>query len=187
MKCIPIIGQRKSIRSFEETPLDPEALTRVLEAARLAPSAKNRQSWRFIVAQDPQLRRRIQPGGREIEFTRAYRVLGAGDHLAFDRSQALHPAVIAACTTNIDYRMPNGQLSYPIDLSFAVASMMFQAQAEGWGTCVITTFSEAELKEIFTVPYSMRVVMLLLVGVPKETESETPRKPLDQIVSYDHW
>lgn len=169
IKCIPVIDQRKSIRSFEETPLDPDALTRVLEAARLAPSAKNRQSWRFIVAQDPQLRRRIQEA--------AY----GQDHVG----QA--PAIIAACTTNIDYRMPNGQLSYPIDLSFAVASMMFQAQAEGLGTCVITTFSEAELKEIFTVPYSMRVVMLLLVGVPRETDSESPRKPMDQIVSYDHW
>ena len=97
------------------------------------------------------------------------------------------PVLIAACTTNIDYRMPNGQLSYPIDIAFSVSFMLLQAVREGLGTAVVTTFDEQEVKDILTVPYSMRVVMLLLVGHPAETPENSPRKALRRIVSYNHW
>ena len=97
------------------------------------------------------------------------------------------PVIISACTTNVDYRMPNGQFSYPIDLTMAVSFMMLQAASEGLGSCVITTYDEQEVKDILTVPYSMRVVMLLLVGYPSEKPFPTQRKPLERIVSYNHW
>jgi nitroreductase len=97
------------------------------------------------------------------------------------------PVIIAACTTNVDYRMPNGQMSYPIDLSMAVSFMMLQAVAEGLGACVVTTYDEQEIKDILTVPYSMRVAMLLLVGHAEEKTFPTQRKPLNRITSYNHW
>jgi len=83
--------------------------------------------------------------------------------------------------------MPNGQLSYPIDTSFAVSFMMLQAVREGLGTSIVTTFDEQEVKDIITVPYSMRVVMLLLVGHAAEEPDPMPRKALRRIVSYNHW
>ena len=90
-------------------------------------------------------------------------------------------------TTNVDYRMPNGQWSYPIDLTMAVSFMMLQASAEDLGSCVITTYDEQELKDILTVPYSMRVVLLLHIGSPADKPFPTQRKPLERIVSYNHW
>ena len=46
------IGRRKSVRSYLDKPVEEEKLMRVLDAARLAPSASNRQEWRFVVVRD---------------------------------------------------------------------------------------------------------------------------------------
>ncbi len=169
MEILPEILQRRSVRSFTPEPLDKDQVERILEAGRLAPSAKNRQEWRFVVVQKKEIRQRVM----EAAFSQDY------------VGQA--PAIIAVCTTNIDYRMPNGQLSYPIDLAFASSHMVLQAVHEGLGTCCITTFDEQEVREILTAPFSMRVVLLILVGHTEELPEATPRKPLKQISSRDHW
>ena len=83
--------------------------------------------------------------------------------------------------------MPNGQYSYPIDIAIAVSFMMIQARAENLGTCIVTTFREDEIKEILSTPYSMRVVMLLLVGVPDESPLQNKRKLKSRVVSFNHW
>lgn len=169
MELIPAIAQRSSVLNFTSDPIEQDKLTRILDAGRRAPSAKNRQPWRFVVIQDESLRQKMEEASYGQEHV----------------GQA--PTIVAACTTNIDYTMPNGQLSYPIDIAISVAFMMIQAQAEGVGSCIITTFNEAEVKEVLTVPFSMRVVMLLLLGYAAEKPFPTQRKALDMIVAYNHW
>lgn len=170
MGLLPEIEHRKSIRSYRTDPIDGETLARVLEAGRLAPSAKNRQSWRFIVVTDDPLRQRMQDAAFGQEYV------------------GRAPAIIASCTTNIEYKMPNGQLSYPVDLSIATTYMMLQAEHEGLGSCMVTTFREEDVKSILTVPYSMRVVMLLTIGWPDESRGESAsRLPIERVVSYEHW
>lgn len=163
------IEVRRSVRSFAKRGVEKAAIERVLRAAMLAPSAKNRQAWRFVVAQKPALLNRLQ----EAAFGQ--------EHVG----QA--PAIVAACTTNIDYRMPNGELSYPIDIAFASAFMLLQATKERLGSCVVTTFDEQEVKELLSIPYSMKVVLLILLGYPAGEASSRSRKALKQICSYDHW
>jgi len=169
MDVLPEILARHSIRRFSPEPVDKGALDRVLEAARLAPSAKNRQEWRFIVVEKEELREKLKQAAFGQECV----------------GQA--PVIVAACTTNIDYRMPNGQLSYPIDISFAVCHMMLQAVREGLGSVVLTTYDEQAVQELLTVPYSMRVVMLVPLGHPAEAPETTTRKSIRRVVSYDHW
>ena len=170
MDLLPEILNRYSVYKFREEPVSSDALERILEAGRLAPSAKNRQPWRFVVVRDPLLRQKMQEA--------AYNEPGVG--------QA--SALIAVCSTNIDYRMPNGQLSYPIDLSMCAAFMTLQAVREGLGTCINATFNEDEVRDLLTVPYSMRVVLLLVVGFPAETPTvEHNRLPLARLVSHEHW
>ncbi|HEY9593100.1 MAG TPA: nitroreductase family protein, partial [Spirochaetia bacterium] len=77
--------------------------------------------------------------------------------------------------------------SYPIDLAFASANIVLQAVHEGLGTCCITTFDEQEVRDILTVPFSMRVVLIILIGYPNESPEPTPRKSLRQISARDHW
>jgi nitroreductase len=97
------------------------------------------------------------------------------------------PLIIAVCTTNIDYRMPNGQLSYPIDLSFAACQIVLQAVHEGLGTCCISTFDEQEVREILTAPFSMRVVLLVLIGHYDALPEPSQRKTLKQLTGKEHW
>lgn len=170
MGLLPEIGQRMSVRDYTDQPIDDAQLTRILEAGRRAPSAKNRQAWRFVVISDPAMRARIQDAAFGQEYV------------------GKAPVIIALCTTNIEYKMPNGQLSYPIDLSIAASFMMLQAAHESLGSCLVTTFREDDVKEILTVPYSMRVVLLLTVGHAETSPPDlTPRLPMDRIVSYNHW
>ena len=169
MAILEEILNRRSIQSFKPVAVSAAKLEKVLEAGRLAPSAKNRQEWRFVVVQKKALREKL----KEAAFG--------------EEKVGQAPVVIALCTTNIEYRMPNGQLSYPIDLSFAAAFMMLQAVHEGLATCCVTTFDEQEVREMLTVPFSMRVVLLLLVGYGDGQPEPSPRKSQKQITGRDHW
>jgi nitroreductase len=169
MSILSEILERRSIDAFKPSPVSAAKLERVLEAGRLAPSAKNRQEWRFVVIQKKALRQKLQ----EAAFG--------------EEKVGQAPVVIALCTTNVEYRMPNGQLSYPVDLGIAAGFMCLQAVREGLGTCLLGTYDEAAVKELISVPYSMKVPLLLLLGHPAEVPEARPRKPLRSIASYDHW
>jgi len=169
MALLPEIEKRASVRSFTDEAVSEDTLERVLEAARIAPSAKNRQAWRFIVIRKPEMRAKVQEAAFGQEYV----------------GQA--PVVIALCTTNVEYKMPNGQLSYPVDMGIACSFMMLQAVHEELGTCVVTTFEEEDVKALLTVPYQMRVVMLLALGHPAESVERSRRMSMSRVVSYDHW
>jgi len=169
MDLLPEIENRQSIRSFTNKSVSKDQIKRIVEAGRRAPSAKNRQPWRFVIITDQSLKEKI----KEAAFNQEY------------VSQAA--AIIAACSTNIDYIMPNGQPSHPIDITFAVSFMVLQAVHEDLGTCVVTTFDEQEVKDLLTVPHSMRVIMLLLVGHPAEKPFPESRKSFERVAVYNHW
>jgi len=169
MTILPEILERRSVGGFKPSPISAAKLERVLEAGRLAPSAKNRQEWRFLVVQKKALREKLQ----EAAFG--------------EEKVGQAPAIIALCTTNIEYRMPNGQLYYPVDLGIAAGFMALQAVREGLGSCLMGTFDETAVKEMLSVPYSMKVVLLMLLGHPAELPEARPRKPLRSTVSHDHW
>lgn len=162
-----IIG-RKSIRSFLERPVEDEKLNAVLDAGRLAPSARNLQDWRFIVVRDPATRKRLAEAARNQEFV----------------GQA--PVVIAACGTS-DMVMTCGQPAYALDVAIAVDHMTLAAVAEGLGTCWIGAFYEDKVKQILGVPEHVRVVALLPIGYPAQAPRPTPRKKLDEVVAYERW
>ena len=114
MKVMEAIAECRSIRRLLRPPVEDEKLLRVLEAGRLAPSARNMQDWKFVVVKDPGLRQRLAEAARNQEFV----------------SQA--PVVIVACGTS-DYVMTCGQLTYPIDVAIAVDHMTLAAVEEGLG------------------------------------------------------
>ena len=169
MELLPEIQSRSSIRSYAGTPLEQDVVERILEAGRCAPSAKNRQALRFVAIRDRTLREKLC----EASFGQEY--------------VAQAPFVVAVCTTNIEYRMPNGQLSYPIDAGIAASFMVLQAQHDDVGSCIVTTFQEDEIKALISVPYRMRVVMLITFGYPSETPEPSRRLPVDRVVGWDHW
>ena len=146
-----------------------QCVERILQAGRLAPSAKNRQEWRFIVVSRADIREKLASasfGAEQIETA---------------------SVVIAVCTTNVDYRMPNGQLSFPVDLGIAAAFMMLQATHDGVSSCAMTTFDEQEVQDLLSIPHSMRVVVMLALGYTDQQLPPQNRKSLSDIVAYNHW
>lgn len=170
MALMPEILNRHAQKSFTSRNLSPEEVHELLEAARLSPSAKNRQAWRFVAITRKDLLEKVT----------------AACYLADHVRSA--PCVIACCTTNLDYRMPNGQHSHPVDLGIAGAFIMLQATHMGLGSCAVTTFIEGDIKQIITMPSLMKVVMLVAVGHPSpDAPAERQRLPFDRICSENSW
>ncbi len=163
------IRKRRSVRKYQARKIENDKLDRVLEAGRLAPSARNLQEWKFIVVRDGSRRKRLAEAAKGQTFV----------------GEA--PVVIAACATVTDYVMTCGQLTYPIDLAIAVEHMVLQAAAEGLGTCWIGAFYEEEVKKVLNIPPEVRVVALLPIGYPDESPSPRPRKEMKEIVAFENW
>ena len=166
MDVFTAIEQRRSIRKYSDRPIEEEKLHKVLEAARLSPSAKNLQEWKFIVVRDDKIREELT-GAIGQPF-----VGGA-------------PIILVCCGTEPNSIMKGGQPRYTIDLSIATAYMILKAYEEGLGTCWLGSYDERAVKKVLEVPDEVRVVSITPLGYPDESPAPRPRKPIDEIVSYD--
>jgi nitroreductase len=169
MDMYDAIRNRRSIRRYQLRNVEDDRLRRVLEAGLAAPSASNRQPWRFIVVRDPEKRKAL------AEAAKGQRFVGEA------------PVVIAACGVTPDYIMTCGQPAYSVDVSIAVDHMTLAAVAEGLGTCWIGAFHEDRAKVILGVPDDVRIVALLPLGYPAHDPSPTPRKPYESRVCHESW
>ena len=169
MELMSAIESRHSIRAYQDRPIEPDKLIRVLDAGRRAPSARNLQDWRFVIVQDKDKRQKLSSAARNQSFV------------------AQAPVVIAACGTETEHVMTCGQYCYPIDVAIAVDHMSLSAIAEGLGTCWIGAFYEDQVKQILEIPENIRVVVMLTLGYPAESPIARPRKRLEDIVAYEKW
>ena len=80
-----------------------------------------------------------------------------------------------------------GQTAYPIDLAIAMEHIAIQASEEGLGTCWIGSFFEDQVKRILQIPDNVKVVDLMTLGYPADTQTSRKREPIEKIVSYDQW
>lgn len=165
------VQKRRSVRAYDPTLIPDEKLNKVLEAARLAPSAGNVQPWHFIVVTDAEKRRKLaQP--RFAKFL----------------SQA--PAVIVGCGDQ--EASPNW---YVVDVAISMQNMVLTATSEGLGTCWIGSFDENQIKEMLRIPEKFRIVALLAVGFPRKKLDVMGkilhfirrRKRLNRIMSFEEY
>ena len=168
MDVLSAIQGRRSIRKYSNKPVEEEKLLKVLEAARLSPSAKNQQNWKFIVVQDGETRERL---------TKAIGQSFVGEA----------PIILVCCGTEPESIMRCGQSRYTVDLSIATAYMILEAYEQGLGTCWLGSFDEGKVKEVLNIPEEVRVVSITPLGYPSESPSQRTRKTLDEIVSYDKY
>ena len=170
MNIYEVVAARKSVRAFKPDDVSQDVLTRVLEAARLAPSANNAQEWRFVVVRDASLRQRLSQAACGQGFV------------------ATAPVVLVCCAETDEHRMTCGQLAYPIDVAIAADHVTLCAAAEGLGTCWIGAFYEDRVKGVLKIPTSIRVVALLPIGYPQNPAPVRKlRLPLGKIVKYERW
>ena len=170
MDVMEAIKRRYSVRSYQDRAVEKEKLESILEAARFAPSASNRQEWRFIVVRDKDIRQRLMQAAKDQAFV----------------GQA--PVVVACCAKTDSHVMTCGQQCYPIDVTIAIEHMALKATEEGLGTCWIGAFYEDKVKEILGIPKDIRVVALLALGHPvKLRPNPKDRLRLKEIVMYEGW
>ena len=170
MTIYETIAARNSVRAFRPEDVPEDVLLRLLNAARLAPSASNRQEWRFVVVREPATRLKLAKAAHHQRFV------------------AEAPVVLACCAETDGHTMACGQACYPIDVAIAMDHLSLCATAEGLGTCWIGAFNEAQVKEILGIPAGIRVVELMPLGYPKDpsTPAKT-RLPLEAIVKRGRW
>jgi len=166
---LEVIVKRKSIRNYQQKDIPEDVLHEILDAARLAPSASNRQPWKFVIVQDKGLRQQLMVASRNQKFV----------------GEA--PVVIAGCATNVNHIMPNGIYAYPVDVSIALEHISLQAAELGLGTCWIGAFDQREVKEILQIPGNVSVVCLMTLGYPVTEGAESIRKPLEDIICYNYY
>ena len=159
------IRARRSVRAYRPDAVPDEVVRKLLEAARLAPSAMNAQPWRFIVVTSREKLDTIAQGGPSAGF-----VSGA-------------PMVIVACgVASLRWHAQ--------DTCIALENLVLAATAEGLGTCWIGSFNEQELKRMLKIPDGLRAVALVSVGYPKESlspRSVVNRKRISEIAFREEY
>ncbi|MCS7252556.1 MAG: nitroreductase family protein [Armatimonadota bacterium] len=162
--AIEAIMERRSIRKYKPEPIPREHLTTILEAGRQAPSAGNRQPWRFVVVRDHEVKRRLGEACNNQNWIADADVIVAGLSVPAE-SERWHDK----------------------DVMIAMQNMIIAATALGYGTCWIGAFNHEKVKEVLGVPEDINVVALTPIGVPDETPRQRPRKEMNQIFFSDRY
>ncbi len=172
MDVLEAIQKRVSVRAYQDKPVPEEKLRRILEAARLAPSARNSQDYQLIVVKDGKIKKEMA----DIHISNSF----------IDTA----PVVIVAVALKPEYVMSGGTPAYPVDSAIAIDHITLVAVKEGLGSCWIGGFNQDRIKELLAIPDKYRVALLLSLGYPAESSDRKPRntrKPLREITSYDRF
>jgi len=166
-----LVKKRRSIRSYENTAVEKEKLEYILEAFRLAPSAKNLQPWKLVVVTDKAIMQELVPACRNQAF-----IVEA-------------PIIIAVCVKEEEaYATMGGYLnSSPVDVGISFEHLMLAAAEQGLGSCWIGAFDEKAVGKVIGVPENVRVVALTPIGYPNDQGRERKRKSIEEIVSYNKY
>lgn len=167
MKVLELMKQRCSVRDFVGKPVEKEKLLAILESARVAPSACNRQPWHIIVLQNEEMKIKVSPhwGGKT-------------------------PVIMVVCGDHrFSWRRKDGKDHCDIDAAIAIDHMTLMAAELGLGTCWVCWFDAFAASEALGLPEHLEPVALLLLGYPKKVSDPerhgTQRKKIEEIVSWD--
>jgi nitroreductase len=171
------VRTRRSIRCYQDKKVEQDKLTRILDAARLSPSAANCQPWRFIVVTDPEIKQRLRTAYDKAWFASA-------------------PVIVVACAQPSKgwtrregfFRGIGGEAYWKVDVAIAMQSLILVAWDEGLGSCWIGAFNETAVKQALSIPHDIRVLAMTPIGYPAvEKKPVVNRKALTEIVHYEKW
>ena len=142
-----------------------------MESVRMAPSASNRQDWKFLAVDDHATKEKLYSAAKHQEFVREA------------------PVVIAGAATEPGKEMTCEVRPGTVDLSIALDHLTLRAAEEGLGTCWIGAFDQKKTKEILNLPENYKVIALMPLGYParKLEKGSKQRKPLEEIFQYNRY
>lgn len=172
MDFLELAKNRFSSRNYLNQPIEEDKLMKVLEAARIAPSAANYQPWHFIVIRSEENRRKICTTYRREWLQKApVIILACGDQ---------SKAWVRSAFDNKNHT--------DIDISIAIDHITLQATELGLSTCWICNFDTKKCSELFNLPQNIEPIAIIPLAYPADKANpnrhETQRKPASQII---HW
>jgi len=173
MDFLELVQKRRSLRSYEDRAVEQAKLDYCLECARLAPSWKNLQCWRFVVVADPAKRAAIAE------------TMTPGNPGTKALIQA--PVVVVLCAVPGESEVWQGKDFMMLDAGLAMEHFILAATEQGLGTCWQGWFDEAKLRAILEAPEDVRVVALTPLGYAAEERKPRPRKTTADIVFHEAW
>jgi nitroreductase len=170
MEYSALIAARYSVRAYSQNPVEDEKLQVVLEAARLAPTAANRQPFQLVV---------MHTAGREDEIGKIYR------RPWFVQA----PLVIAICSISAQawVRESDRFNARLIDAAIVADHLILAATNLGLGTCWVAAFNVEAARSVLRLPAEVEPVIFTPLGYPADAPGPKMRKPLEELVRYEHW
>jgi len=160
------VAARYSVRSYEDRQVEEDKLRRVLDAGRLAPSARNDQQWKFIVVRDAEMRQALGEAADQEWVAKA-------------------PVILAVVATDPERLMHCGIPSGIVDCAIAIDHMTLAAVAEGLGTCWVGHFDQDACCGLLDVPPAAKIIELLTLGYPADKPKAKSRKAFDEVVCFE--
>ncbi|MEG1722348.1 MAG: nitroreductase family protein [Bacteroidales bacterium] len=180
MDFLELVRHRQSDRGFEaDRPVEKEKIERIIEAARLAPSACNGQPWHFIVVDEPELKKEV-----------AKACVSKALFMNHFTQQAPVHIVIVEEKTNISSGFGGWvkKKEFPqVDIGIATAHMVLAAQAEGLGSCIVGWFNEERIQELLGIPKNKRVLLDIIIGYSTKPTREKKRKSMEEVCSFNKY
>jgi len=199
-RLLELIRARRSVRRFSDSAVSREDITRLLEAARWAPSNHNRQPWKFLVIQDKQqIKRLAEVVSRGLseklkslpeaaaayasEFTR-YATFFAGAPVLLVARHKRPVSVSAPVLAGL--KNPELVSGEPLSVAMAVQNLLLAAQALGLGTCVLTgpLLVQDLVARALELPAGHDFTCFVAIGHPAEAPTPPRRKSIEQIVEF---
>jgi len=157
---------RRSVRKYKKEPVKVEDLKVILEAARQAPSAGNKQPWEFIVIRDEETKTKMAEIARKQMW-----IADAGVVVVALSKDKADPTIYERWVER--------------DVMTAVEHMVLQSWELGYGTCWIGAFTQPETKELLSIPEAMNVICVLPIGVPDQEPEPRARRDRTEIFHAD--
>jgi nitroreductase len=169
MEFSELIKERYSVRAYTPDPVEDEKLQMVLEAARLAPTAANRQPFQLLV---------IHTEGREEELYDIYRGAWFVEP----------PLVICACgLKERGWTRRDGKSYVDVDVAIAMDHLILAAANEGLGTCWVGAFDPDAARRVLGLPEGVEPIAFTPLGYPADEPGSKKRRPLDELVRQERW
>lgn len=176
MDFLQLVMSRQSDRAYDkEHSVEPEKLERILEAARLAPSACNAQPWKFVVVTDRELSRKVGKAAAGLGMNK------------FAKDAPVHILIVeesANITSLLGGKVKDKHFPL-IDVGIAASHIVLAAESEGLGSCILGWFDEKEIKQLTGIPASKRLLLDIIVGYPLKEKRKKIRKVKEKVISYN--
>ena len=180
MDFLELAKKRQSCRAYDQKPVEPEKLARCIAAARVAPSACNSQPWKFVIVNEPDVRKTVA----QATF---------GPVISLNRFTMQAPILIAIVSERQKFTAKIGNIVRKksfnqMDVAIAAEHFCLAATELDLGTCIIGWFDEQALKRTLAIPSRKRVELIITAGYPASNETRPKkRKPLEDITCYNRY